>query len=153
AAARGVADMDRMAQIQRFDERGDIVGVRVHVVAVPRLARATVAAAVGGDAAVSAGAQKQHLVFPGVGAQRPAMAEDHGLSATPVLVIDLRAVLGRDRAHGVLSLSCSSMPRAAERLRNLADERDELGNARKASNPARMPPGRAYASENCYAST
>ena len=47
------------------------------------------AAAVMGDAAVSVGAQKQHLVFPGVRAQRPAMAEDHGLSAAPVLVIEI----------------------------------------------------------------
>jgi hypothetical protein len=31
------------------------------------------------------------------------MAEDHRLSAAPVLVINLRAVFGRDRGHGVLS--------------------------------------------------
>src|ERR1035437_8109990 len=65
------------------------------------------AAAVMGDAAVSAGAQKHHLVFPGVRAQRPAMAEDHGLSAAPVLVIDLRAVFRRDRVHRCLRFSHS----------------------------------------------
>jgi hypothetical protein len=30
------------------------------------------------------------------------MAENHGLSAAPVLVIDLRAIFGRDRGHGML---------------------------------------------------
>jgi len=61
------------------------------------------ASAVMGDAAVPSGAQKEHLVFPGIRAQRPAVAEHHGLSAPPVLVVDLRAVLGRDRAHGLPS--------------------------------------------------
>ena len=32
------------------------------------------------------------------------MAEDYGLSLAPVLVVDLRAVFGRDRRHGMLSL-------------------------------------------------
>jgi len=41
-------------------------------------------------------AQEEHLVFPAVRIQRPAMAEDDGLSLAPVLVIDLRPVLGRD---------------------------------------------------------
>src|SRR5450830_1175032 len=74
------------------------------------------AAAVMGDAAVSAGAQKHHLVFPGVRAQRPPVTEDHGLSRAPVLVVDLRAVFGSDRGHclspgligGVVDLSCPS---------------------------------------------
>src|SRR5438094_213082 len=67
----------------------EVVGVGVQIVAVPGLARAAVAAAVMGDAAVAAGSQKEHLVFPGVRAQRPAMTEDHGLSAAPVLVVQL----------------------------------------------------------------
>ena len=31
------------------------------------------------------------------------MAENHGLSAAPVLVIDLRSVFGRDRRNGIVS--------------------------------------------------
>jgi hypothetical protein len=31
--------------------------------------------------------------------ERPAVAEDDGLSCTPVFVIDLRAVFRRDRAY------------------------------------------------------
>ena len=47
------------------------------------------AAAVVGDAAVAVRGQEEHLVFEGVRAQRPAVAEDHGLPGAPVLVIDL----------------------------------------------------------------
>ena len=92
-------------QVERFDERREIVGVGVHLVAVPRLARAAVAAAVVRDAAVSAVGQKDHLVFPGVRAERPAVTEDDGLSRAPVLVINLRAVFGRDCGHGIFSFS------------------------------------------------
>ena len=89
AAAGGVADVDRVLQVERFDERREVVGVGVHVVAVPGLARAAVAAAVMGDAAVAAGGQEEHLVLQGVRAERPAVAEDDGLSAAPVLVVEL----------------------------------------------------------------
>ena len=83
AAAGGVADVDRVLQIERFDQRREVVGVGVHFVAVPRLARPAVAAAIMRDAAIAARGQKEHLVFPGVRAQRPAVAEDHGLSRCP----------------------------------------------------------------------
>ena len=104
AAAGRVADVDGVLQVERFDELREVVGVGVHVVAVPGLARAAVAAAVVGDAAVAARGQEEHLVFEGVGAERPAVAEDDGLSGAPVVVVDLRAVLGRDRAH--MGLDC-----------------------------------------------
>ena len=61
------------------------------------------AAAVVGDAPVAVRRQEEHLRLPGVGGQRPAVAEDDGLSAAPVLVVDLRAVLGLDRVHGTSS--------------------------------------------------
>ena len=103
AAAGRVADVDGVLQIERFDQRREIVGVGVHVVAVPGLARAAVAAAVVGDAAVAVRRQEEHLVLPGVGAQRPAVAEDDGLPGAPVLVVDLRAVFRGDRAHRMVS--------------------------------------------------
>ena len=62
AAARGVADMDRVPQVKCFDERRKVVGVGVQVVAMPGLARAAMAAAIMGDAAVAARGQKEHLV-------------------------------------------------------------------------------------------
>src|SRR5467141_3099522 len=62
------------------------------------------AAPIVGDAAISAGGQIEHLVLESVRAERPAMAENDGLSTAPVLEIDLRAVFGRDRVHALLSL-------------------------------------------------
>jgi len=105
AAPRGVTNVDRVLQVERFDERRKVVGIGVHVVVIPGLVRSAMAAAVMRDTAVSMGGQKHHLVFPGVRAQGPAMAEDDGLSLAPVFVVHLRAVLGRDR-HGTLSLVC-----------------------------------------------
>ena len=50
-------------------------------------------------------AQKQHLVFPRVRAQRPAMAENYRLPLAPILVINLRAIFRRYRAHPIFSLN------------------------------------------------
>src|SRR5215831_7970459 len=61
------------------------------------------AAAVMGDAPVAVGGEIEHLIFPGIRTQRPAMTKDHGLPFAPVLIINLRAVFGRNRCHGVLS--------------------------------------------------
>ncbi|MNT79927.1 hypothetical protein D3C72_2193210 [compost metagenome] len=49
--------------------------------------------------------QVKHLVFPGVGRERPAMAEDDGRAAAPVLVVDQGTVGGTQgiaRLHGVI---------------------------------------------------
>jgi hypothetical protein len=43
--------------------------------------------------------EEQHLVVPVVRAERPTMAENYGLSFTPVLVEDFRSVFGRNRRH------------------------------------------------------
>jgi hypothetical protein len=58
AAARGVANVDRILQVRGFDQRCDGVSVGVQVVTIPRLARAAVAATVVRDAPVAAGASK-----------------------------------------------------------------------------------------------
>jgi len=73
AATGGVADEDDVAEVERVEERREIVRVRVHVVAGPRLARAAVAAAVVGDDAMAALGHEHHLQIPRVGRQRPAM--------------------------------------------------------------------------------
>src|SRR5712692_10192455 len=85
--------------MERFDERREIVRVGVHLVAIPGLARSAMAPPVMRDAAEPICGQKHHLVFPGVRAQRPAMAEDHRLSRAPVFEVNLCAVIRRDRAH------------------------------------------------------
>ena len=63
------------------------------------------AAAIMGDTAISVRRQEEHLVLEGVGAERPAMAEHHRLTIALIVVIDLRAVLGRDRSHDYSSAS------------------------------------------------
>ena len=101
AAARGEADQDGALQVERLDELREVVGIGVHVVAVPGLARPAMSAPVMGDAAIAVGGQEHHLGFPAIRAERPAVAEHHRLSCAPVLVVDLRSVFRRDRAHGL----------------------------------------------------
>ena len=106
ATAGGVPDVDGVVQVEVFDDRGEVVGVVVHVVAVGGLRGAAVAAPVVGDDPVAVLQEEQHLVVPVVGRQRPAMAEHDRLTLTPVLVEDLGAVVRGDGGH--LNLSCSS---------------------------------------------
>ena len=94
AAARRVAHERGARQVQRVDQGGQVVGIGIHVVALERLAGAAMAAPVVGNDAVAAHSQVKHLVFPGVGRQGPAVAEDDGRAAAPVLVVDQGAVGG-----------------------------------------------------------
>ena len=50
-----------------------------------------------GDDAIAVVEEEQHLSVPIIGRQRPAMAEDYGLSASPILLINLGAFFGCDR--------------------------------------------------------
>src|ERR1019366_7348563 len=99
ATTGGKPDQSRAFEIERFDESREVIGVRIHVVAVPRLTRAAMATTVMGDAAIAVGCQEEHLSLPTIGIQRPAMAEHDWLSRAPVLVVDLRAVFRRNRTH------------------------------------------------------
>ncbi len=58
-AAGGMADQDRVFQIERFDEFREIVGVGIHVVAVPGLAGSPVAATVMGDGTIAIGGHEE----------------------------------------------------------------------------------------------
>jgi hypothetical protein len=53
AAARRVADVDRVLQVERFDELREVVGVRAHVVAIPGLARPAMPATIMCDTAIA----------------------------------------------------------------------------------------------------
>jgi len=99
SAARGMADQDSAVQVEGFDEIRKIIGIGVHVVAVRRLARAPMATAIVGDTAIAVGRQEDHLTFPGIGVERPAVTEHDRLPCSPILVVNLRAVLGGDCAH------------------------------------------------------
>src|SRR5664280_2033355 len=106
ATTRGEADQSRVFEIERFDESRQVIGVGIHVVAGPRLARAAMATTVMGDRAIAVGCQEEHLSLPTIGIQRPAVAEHDGVSCAPVLVIDLRAVFGCNPAHFVCLNFC-----------------------------------------------
>ncbi|MNP71766.1 hypothetical protein D3C76_1682000 [compost metagenome] len=82
-----------------FDQLGEVVGVVIHVVAIPRLARAPVTAAIMGDGAKAVVGKVQHLRFPTVGAQWPTVAEHHWLPVAPVLVIQGVAFASRESSH------------------------------------------------------
>src|ERR1019366_826278 len=94
-----MAYVDCLLQVQRLSQRCKVVGVGVHVVAIRGLARPAVTTAVMRNGAITMRGQEDHLIFPGIRAQRPAMTEDHGLSRAPILVVDFAAVFGRNRGH------------------------------------------------------
>ena len=71
---------------------------------------AAVAAAVVGDAAEPARGQVEHLVFKRIGEERPTVAEDDGLAASPVLVEEAGAISGGDKSHGMVSLVAEDCP-------------------------------------------
>jgi hypothetical protein len=107
--------VNRIFQVEGLGERREVVRIGVHVVAVPGLAGPAMAAAVMGDAAIAARSQKCHLVFPGVCAEGPSMAEDNRLSLPPILVVNLCAVFGCDRADRLLLLRAVWRGRASFR--------------------------------------
>src|ERR1019366_7878554 len=89
AASGGMADVDRVVQIERFDELREIVGVSIPLIAFPRLTRTSVPAAIVRDAAEIVVGEKKHLVLKRVGIERPAVAENDGLSVAPIFVIEI----------------------------------------------------------------
>src|ERR1700692_3573034 len=103
SATRRMTNVDRIFQVERRNELGQVVRVVIHLVAIPRLTRPAMAAPVMRNAPEAALAQKQHLVFPRVRAQRPAMAENYRLPLAPILVINLCAVSRCYRAHAIFS--------------------------------------------------
>ncbi len=80
ATARRVADVDCFLQVELFDQRLEVVRVGIHIVALPGLARPAMPAAVVSNAAVTARSQEEHLVFEGIRAQRPPVAENNRLT-------------------------------------------------------------------------
>src|SRR5262249_28406634 len=84
-----MADVDRVLQVESFDELRQVVGVCVHFVAIPRLTRPAMAATGVGGAAVSACGQNAHRCFRGVCARWPTVAEDYGLSAAAIFIVDV----------------------------------------------------------------
>ena len=71
----------------------------VHIVAIGGLGGATMSTAVMGYHTIALMQEEQHLGVPIISRQRPAMAEHNWLARTPILVEDLRTVLGGDGGH------------------------------------------------------
>jgi hypothetical protein len=99
APAGRVTDVDRVHQVELFGQFSDIRGISIHVVAGGRLAGTSMATTVVGDYPITLRQEKHHLIVPVVGAEWPAVVENDRLSLAPILVKNLGAVLGDDRAH------------------------------------------------------
>src|ERR1700685_523429 len=100
--------MHCVLEIKRGDQRRQVIGVGVQVVAVPSLTRAAVATAIVSDTSVAACGKKEHLVLERIRGQRPAVAEYHGLTAPPIVVIDLGSVFDANGVHDCCSQGSES---------------------------------------------
>src|SRR5713226_3007766 len=87
-------------------QRREVVGVVIHVVAATDLARAAVAAPIMRDDAEAVTLEEKHLRIPVIGRKGPAMAEDDGLSRTPILEENLDTVLRGDGGHDIDPSRC-----------------------------------------------
>ena len=74
-----MADVDGVVEIEMGSQRGEVVGVMVHVVAVAGLGRASVPSPVVSDDAVAMLEEEQHLGVPIVAREGPAVAENDRL--------------------------------------------------------------------------
>ncbi|MNF95797.1 hypothetical protein D3C84_785660 [compost metagenome] len=120
AAAGGMSDMHCAAYPQVIDHRRHVIGVMVHVVAIPDLAGAPVAAAVMGDNPITLGQEEQHLRIPVVTAERPTVVEENhlGIARAPVFIEDFNAVFGCDECHvRCSSVMCLLRPRVKVRFK------------------------------------
>src|SRR5260221_2404461 len=81
-----MADHDHILQVQVIDDCGQVIGVLVHIVAVPRLIGTPVTPAIMGDHSVTLLTKIKHLRFPGIARQRPSMREDDWLTLSPILI-------------------------------------------------------------------
>src|ERR1700736_135306 len=111
-----MADVDGILYIQLLYQFRQIIGVGVHIVAVPRLAGAAVSAAIVRDASISARGEKYHLIFPGIGAERPSVTKNQRLPFAPILVVKLCSIFHFDRSHAISPLRLHLLPESARTL-------------------------------------
>src|SRR4051812_26809505 len=104
-AAGRMSDQDDVTQIECLDQFSEIIRVRRQIIALPRLRRPAASSPIMRNRAVAGVCDELELRIPSVRRQRPAMAEDDRLTASPVLVKDLSAICGSDETHQSLPLS------------------------------------------------
>src|SRR5262249_18340189 len=109
APTRGVSYKSHIRESERLDESCQIVGVPIHVVPRPSLARAAVATPVVGDHTKAILGEEKKLAVPCIGTQRPPMRKRYDRAFAPVFVVDCRAILHSNCAHvNFLLESCDS---------------------------------------------
>src|SRR5471032_3709751 len=106
ATTRGMPDQGSALQVQRIDQGGQVVGIGIHGSALERLAGTAMATPVMRDDAVAVLSEEKHLVFPGVGRQGPAVAEDDGGATAPILVVNQATVGGLHGIAGMMVALC-----------------------------------------------
>src|SRR5579864_9287645 len=116
-----MAHMNGLFEVEMRGERGQVISVVIHVVAAISLRGAPVSAAVVGNDAIAIINEEQHMRLPIIGRERPAVTEDDWLPLSPVLVIDLRTILGCDRRHEGPPLSFLSCIGAQNRLHEILE--------------------------------
>src|SRR6266571_4886496 len=89
AAARGMADVNRIFQVEMIGDRLQIIGIVVHVVSAAGLSRATMSTPIRGNDAETFADEKKHLRVPIIRRERPAVTEHDRLSFAPVFIIDV----------------------------------------------------------------
>src|SRR5688572_23693098 len=101
-ATGGMADMDRISQVEMLDHCSRVGSVVVHVMTVADLARPPMPAPIMGYHPISLAEEEEHLRVPIVGTQRPAVVEDDRLGVLwpPILVEDPGIVLSGHIVHG-----------------------------------------------------
>src|SRR6202011_4166336 len=109
AAAGGMANVNGVLQVEMRGQRRQVIGIVIHVVTVAHLSGPAMASAVMRYDAIAVLEEEQHLRVPVIGRQRPTMAEHDGLTSAPILVENLHAVLGCNRAHVTRSLTMFSV--------------------------------------------
>ena len=139
APSHGVAHQGDVLQVERVDQRGEIVGEGVVVVPRAWLAGPAEAAAVLGHDAKAVLRQEHHLVVPRVRRQRIAVREDDNRPAAPVLVVEDGAVLGRDAVGGELGYGGTRLGQSRART---GFDRNGPGQKRAGAGDHQMTAGR-----------
>src|SRR5204862_6092015 len=73
-------------QIKLVEKGSHVVGIGIHLIAVPGLIGAPMPAQIVRDHAIAAHYEEQHMRVPGVGRERPPMRENDRLSGYPIFI-------------------------------------------------------------------
>jgi hypothetical protein len=92
SATCGVADMDRLLEVEVLYYSGQVVSIVIHIVTIRDLSRSPMPTTVVGNNAIPMLQKEQHLSVPVIRRQRPTMTENYRLARTPILVEDVDSI-------------------------------------------------------------